>query len=134
VDRVALGRHAELFGADPHQRTDVARLKVVGAHNFALGGFERGLVERHGHLEDLGRVEQAARVLLEAENRGAFRRLVGAHAFKYAHAVMQRVREYVNLCVTPLNQLAIHPDLAVAICHRHGRLLCSQVNVAKAPL
>ena len=57
-------------------------------------------------------------MFLQAENRrAAVRRLVGADAFEDAHAVVQRVGQHVDLGVAPIDELAIHPDLAVAVGH-----------------
>jgi hypothetical protein len=118
VDRVAFGRHAEFFRADPDDRAQVAGFQLVFADHFALRSGQRFVVERHVHLEDLGRVQEALGVFLEAENRrAAVRRLVGAYAFENAHAVMQRVGKHVDLGVAPVDELAIHPDLAVAVGH-----------------
>ena len=36
---------------------------------------------------------------------------VGSNAFKHAGAVMQTVREHVNLCLIPGNQFAVVPDV-----------------------
>ena len=49
-----------------------------------------------------------------------FDRVVGAHALEGAAAVVQRVGQHVDLGVAPVHQLAVHPDLAVAVGHRHG--------------
>ncbi len=51
---------------------------------------------------------------------GAVDRVVGAHALEGAAAVVQRVRQDVDLGVAPVDELAVHPDLAVAVVHRHG--------------
>jgi hypothetical protein len=79
--------------------------------------------ERDLHAQDLGAVEQALRVLAQAEDRGAARGVVRANPFEGAAAVVQRVTQHVNLGVAPVHHRAVHPDLSVAIGHRHGALL-----------
>jgi hypothetical protein len=75
------------------------------------------LVGREGdlHAQDLGAVEQALGVLLQAEDGRAIDRVVGAHAFEGAAAVVQGVGQHVDLGVAPVDHLAVHPDLAVAV-------------------
>ena len=41
-------------------------------------------------------------------------------ALKRAAAVVQRVRQYMNLGIAPFDHLAVHPDLAVAVGHGGG--------------
>ena len=120
VDRVALGADAQLLGADPGERAQVAALELVLAHDGALGVHHLLERERDLHAQDLGRVEQALGVLAQAEDRRAVDRVVGAHAFEGAAAVVQRVGQDVDLGVAPVDELAVHPDLAVAIVHAHG--------------
>ena len=118
VDGVALGADAQLFVADPGQGADVARFELV----FADDGFLRlvglFLAEGNLHAQDLGAVEQALGVLLQAEDRWAIDGVVGAHAFKSAAAVMQGVGEHMDLGIAPIDHLAVHPDLAVTVGHR----------------
>jgi hypothetical protein len=119
VDGVALGADAQLLVADPGQRAQVAALELVGAHHVALRLHH--LLGREGdlHAQDLGAVEQALGVLLQAEDGRALGRVVGAHAFEGAAAVVQRVAQHVDLGVAPFDHLAVHPDLAVAVGHGH---------------
>ena len=119
VDGVALGADAELLVADPGQRPQVAALQLVDAHHLALRVAHLLEAERDLHAQDLGAVEQALGVLAQAEDRRALDRVVGAHAFEGAAAVVQRVRQHVDLGVAPVDQLAVEPDLAVAVGHRH---------------
>jgi hypothetical protein len=122
VDGVALGTDAQLLVADPGQRADVAALQLVFAHHRLLRFVHFFLGERQLHAQDLGAVEQALGVLFEAEDGRAAHRVVGAHALKSAAAVVQRVGQHMDLGVAPVDHLAVHPDLAVAVGHRgnHG--------------
>jgi hypothetical protein len=61
--------------------------------------------------------EFSRRLVCSCRRKIAVRRLVGAYAFEDAHAVMQRVGEHVDGGVAPVDELAIHPDLAVAVGH-----------------
>ena len=55
--------------------------------------------------------EEAVEVLLEMPHRGAPGGLVRPDALEDPAAVMQRVREHVDLGIRPIHELAIHPDL-----------------------
>src|SRR5690606_31205071 len=71
------------------------------------------------HLEDASRVEQPAGVLRQAENGRAAAGLVGPDALEHAHALVQAVREDVDVGLATGHELAVHPDEAVAVRHRH---------------
>jgi len=123
-----LGADAHFLGAQPDQRTQVAAFQVVGLDHVDLRLHQLVKLEGHGHAQDLGAVEQTLGVLTQTENRGALVGLVGAHAFESAAAIVQRVGQHVDLGVAPLHHLAVHPDLAVAIVHRHGGESFSKVS------
>ncbi|MPM71038.1 hypothetical protein SDC9_118001 [bioreactor metagenome] len=57
-------------------------------------------------------------MLFKAEDGRALCGFIGAHAFKGAAAIVQRVGQHMDLGIAPLHQLAIHPDLSVAVGHR----------------
>ena len=59
----------------------------------------------------MGAAEQTLDVLGEAENRRALRRFVGANSFEDSGAVMQGVGQHVYLCLIPIDQFAVHPNL-----------------------
>src|SRR6185437_5885282 len=67
-------------------------------------------VERDRHVVELGRLEEAVDVVEVPEHRGADLGVVAADALEDARAVVEPVREYVNLRVLPLDELAVHPD------------------------
>ena len=67
-------------------------------------------VERDRHVVQLGRLEQAVDVRLVAEDRRADLRVVAADALEHARAVVQAVREYVDLRVLPGDELPVQPD------------------------
>ena len=113
----AAGRDAQLVVTQPDERAQVAALEAVLAHDGLLGLFQRGGVERHLHLEDLGGVEQAPGVLGQAEDGGAQLGVVGAHALEDAQPVVQAVAEHVDLRIPPVDELAIEPDLPITIRH-----------------
>jgi hypothetical protein len=117
VNRIAFGRHAELLGADPRERTNVARFEFVFANDSALRFHHHVHCERDVHAQNFGAVEQALRVFLQAENRRALVGLVSADALKRAAAVVQGVRQHMDRGVAPFHHLAVHPDFSVAICH-----------------
>ena len=59
MDGIALRAHAKFLVANPHQRTDVATLQLIGAHHVALHFHDFFLAERNVHTQNLRAVEQA---------------------------------------------------------------------------
>ena len=49
------------------------------------------------HVEDMRTVEKPVGVILQAKHCRPAIRFVGPHAFEHAHAIMQSVRQYVDL-------------------------------------
>ena len=80
-------------------------------------------VERDRHVVQLGRLEQPVDVVGVAEDRRADLGVVAADALEDAGAVVQAVREYVDLGVLPCDELAVHPD---EVRWLHVRVSCGQ--------
>ncbi len=118
MNGVAARRNAQLLVADPGQRTDVAGVETVGLDHVDLGLHSLLDGERNLHAQNLGAVEQALGVIAQAEDGRALVGLVSPHALEGAAAVVQGVGQNVDFGITPLHQLAVHPDFSVAI--RHG--------------
>ena len=112
---VAFGAYAEFFRAYPCKWADVAAFELVGAHYFALGGVGLFFAKGDVHAQDFGAVKEALGVLLQAEDGSAFVGFVGAQAFKSATAVVHGVGEDVDFGIAPIDELAVHPDFAVAV-------------------
>jgi hypothetical protein len=108
-------RHAHLLGAVEAERTQVAALELVDPHDLPLGLHQDFRGVRNVHHVDLGRVEHPLGVLLQPEDCGANLRLVGAHALEYGQAVVQGMGEDVGVGLSPGHELAVVPDLAVAV-------------------
>src|SRR5947199_8901463 len=70
------------------------------------------LLERVGdrHVVEPGRAEQPVEVVVVAEDRRAELGVVGADALEDAGAVVEAVREYVDLGVLPGDEVSVHPD------------------------
>jgi hypothetical protein len=102
-------------------RVNVAAFQFVLTHHGELGvhHFLRG--ERDFHAQDFGAVEQALSVLFKSENRrAAIGHFVGSDTFKSAAAVVQGVAQHMDFGVAPVDHLAVHPNLTVAVFHRRG--------------
>ena len=127
VNGVALGRHAQPLGTNPGQRAQVAALELVLTDDRFLRRHHFVLAEGNLHAQDLGAVEQALGMLFQPEDCRATGGIVGAHAFEGAATVVQGMREHMDLGIAPVHQLAVHPDLAVAVGHAwycaHAELL-----------
>ncbi|MNQ49356.1 hypothetical protein D3C85_632660 [compost metagenome] len=117
------GAQSHGFRSVEHHRADVGAFQVVLAHRGAGRLVDLVFAERNLHGHDLGRVEQPVGVRLQAEDRRAVRGVVGAHAFEYAHAVVQGVGQHMGGRVTPRHQFAVIPNHAITIGHRHSCLL-----------
>ena len=120
MDGVAACRYAHFFRADPDQGAQIAGFELVCPHHFLLRFDQRLHIEGNRHLENLGRVEQPLRVLTQTENRCSINGFICAYALKNRHAVMQAMREHMQVGVTPVDELAVFPDFAVAVGHGHG--------------
>ena len=120
--------HGIRLGRDAHRRrshrTPAAAGSTIRACCRARSDLRRVELflraERDLHPEDLRRAEQPVGVIAQAEDRGPVGGLVRAHALEHAHAVVQRVRQHVRGGVAPRHHLAVVPDPAVAVRHRHG--------------
>ena len=111
LDRVALGRDAELPVAVERDRPDVGRRQPVRAHEVVRRLAQLLDGERDLHVEQPRRVVQALHVVGKTEDGGAPRRLVAANALEDTGAVVEAVDADVDLRVRPVDELAVHPDL-----------------------
>ena len=91
-------------------RADVAGAEVVAADELERGLAQLLALERDRHVVELGRLEEAVEMIGVAEDGRADLGVVAAHALEDAGAVVQAVREYVDLRVLPVDELAVHPD------------------------
>ncbi len=114
-----LGGNAHGLGSVECHRPDVGRFQLVFAHGGALGFVDFFLGVGHVHAQDVRRAEQPVGMILQTENGRALGRMVGAHAFEHAHAVVQGVGKDVCGGIAPVDQLAVVPDIAIAVGHRH---------------
>ncbi len=109
VDAVRLRGDAHHLAAAPGDRTDIGVGQIVEHQKLAADRVD--LVHRigDGEVEEAGALEQPLRVLRQLEDLAA----IGALAFEYAAGIMQAVGEHVHLGVSPVDERAIVPDLAV---------------------
>ena len=110
VDRRVEREQAHRPVAAVDERADVAGAQAVAADELERGLAQLLAVERDRHVVQLGRLEQAVDVVVVAEDRRADLGVVAAHALEDARAVVQAVREYVDLRVLPGDELPVHPD------------------------
>jgi hypothetical protein len=94
---------------------------LVGAHDLLLSLRDDFPAVGNLHHVDVSRVEQALGVIAEPEDRRSLDGLVGAHALEHREAVVQGVGKDVSRRGTPRHELAVVPDVSVAIGHRHER-------------
>ncbi len=111
LDRVAARGDTELAVAVERDRPQVALGQPVRADQLVARRLELLDAERDLHVEELRRVVEALKVLVQAEDRRPFRCLVAADPFEDAGAVVQPVHADVDLRVGPVDELAVHPDL-----------------------
>ena len=126
VDLGRLRRDAHLLAAAPGERAHIAVAQLVRPHHIAAGLVDLG--DRIGNLEveAFGRLVQALAVLAELEDLA----VIDALALEHGAAIMQRMGEKMHPRVTPRDELAVHPDVAVALivrlrsrCHLQTPLL-----------
>ena len=96
------------------ERADIARAQAVARDQLARRLAQLLVGVRQLHVEQLGRAAQALDVVGVAEHRrragGIQVRLVAAHALEHARAVVQAVRQDVDLGVLPGDEFSVHPD------------------------
>ena len=109
-----LRRDADLLRAAPGDRADVAVGELVGLDHVAADLIDLGDRVRHLEVERGGAVDEALRMLAQLED-GA---VVGAQALEHAATVVQRMRQDVNVGLTPRDHLAVEPDKTVTIVKR----------------
>ena len=141
VDRAVERVQAHRAGAAEDERADVAGLQARARDHLVRRGADLLLGVRDVHVVHPGRVEEPVDVVAVAEDRGAARGLVGAHALEHAGPVVQRVREHVHLRVLVGDELAVHPDEArfghvisfrTAVGGLGGRRVSTQVRGSQA--
>jgi hypothetical protein len=90
-----------------------------GDRDFFLRAHDLIARVRDLHHVNVRRVEEPLGVLLQSEDSSALSRFVRAHAFENGKAVVQRMGEHMGVRVAPRHELAVVPDVPVAIRHRH---------------
>ena len=119
VHAQVVGAQAHALGAVEAHGPDVAGLEAVLADHGEHGLVDGVLVPGQRHAEDAGGAEQAVGVRLQAEDRGAALRAVGADALEDAEPIVEGVGEHVHAGLTPGHQRPVEPDDPVAVRHAH---------------
>src|SRR4029078_7519359 len=109
-DRAVERVEAHRPGAAEDERADVAGLEAVAHDHLMRRRADLLLGERDLHVVERRAAEQPVDVIGVAEDRGAARRLIRAHALEDTGAVVERVGEYVDLGILVGHKLAVHPD------------------------
>src|SRR5262249_51138512 len=109
--------------ADIDQRSKVRLVELVLPQEFDRGAaqiFERIAARQ---VAELAGVEESLDVLAKTKDRGgAVSTLVRANPFESSEPVVQRVRKNMNLCVVPIDELSVHPDLGDLLDHDRNLL------------
>ena len=101
----------ECAGSVKGERADVGRLQLV--HPQQLETRLVQLFRGPGHRDPVGAGGgyESNHVLVEPEYGSPLRGLVGADALEDTRPVLKPVREEMNGCVVPIDELAVHPYL-----------------------
>ena len=120
IDRARQGVQSHFPVAQVSDRPDVAGRQAVDPHRL-LHRVDQ-VVDRVGDVDakDLCRPEQPLDVGSQPEHCRAPVGLVGPDPFEHTVAVVERVGKHVNVCVVPVDELAVHPDLGRLV-DRHCR-------------
>ena len=110
VDGSVQGVQAHMAVAAIDDRADVARPQPVARDQLESGGAQLLERVRRRHVVELRRAQQALDVVGPAEDRRTELGLVATHAVEHARAVVQPVREDVDLGVLPGDEIAVHPN------------------------
>ncbi len=119
MDFQVVGAQTHAFGAIETHGADIGAVQLILDQRLALRPVDVVFVKRHRHIHDMRGTEQAVGVFLHPENRGTLAGMVSPDAFKHPQTVMQGVRQHVDFCFPPLKPLAILPNKAVSVVHRH---------------
>src|SRR6478736_7292738 len=111
VDLGRLRRDAHLLAAAPSKRPHIAVDQSIGTHYIAAGLVDLDDGIRNLEVETLGRLVQPLAVLRELEDLT----VIDALAFEHGAAIVQRMGEHMHPGVAPRDELAVHPDIAVAL-------------------
>ena len=93
------------------ERADVAALDAARGDGLAHRSAQLLFAERHLHRQQVRRTSETGDVLAQAEDRRAATRRIGPDAFEHRRAVVQAVREDMDLGVVPVDELSVHPNL-----------------------
>ena len=111
LDGVVAGVNAHFAVAHKGERTDVALGQLVGGEGFNAGFGQLVGAVGQLHAQDLGGIEHALAVVLQAEDRGgAVDTGISPDAFENGTAVVQGVGEHMNLGLIPGNHFPVKPD------------------------
>ena len=95
-----------------HERSDIPFDQIVGPERFSDGFRDHLLGKGNVHAIDMRRLVKASYVFRESKDgRTAVLGGVAPDPFEHPQAVMERVSEYMDLGLVPIDETSIHPDL-----------------------
>ena len=108
--------------ASQDDRADVTRRQTAVGDGLQRRRLQRRKIVRGFHAVNLRRVDEAAHVFGQPEDGRAFVGVITSDALEDRRAVVNDVRQYVNLGLFVGNQLAVKPDLGFHLISGFKRL------------
>jgi len=65
----------------------------------------------HSYPANLAGIVKTLQMFSETENTRALRCFVKTYPFEHTQTIMKRMGEYMNVCLVPIYEFSIHPDL-----------------------
>jgi hypothetical protein len=111
MDGGVLRRDRHHLRAAPGDRADIEIAAAVGVDHLLLGSAQLFGAVGNGEIQQVRPISGSARNARRLVDLAG----IGALALEHRAAVMQSVREHMQLGVAPGNQFAVQPDEAVAV-------------------
>ena len=106
-----LCRDAHLLGAAPGNRPNVAVGQTIGRNRRFDGRVDRIDRPRQVEAQNLCRLDQPPTMLRQRKDVA----VVAAHAFEHGAGVVEGMGQHMHSRVSPWNECAIVPDLAITV-------------------
>ena len=130
-DGAFLRPDAERRRVEEGDRPDIGRFQTILPDDLVCRLDERFGRVRDRQVIESGRGVEALQVRVQPEHGRALGRWVAAHPLENAGAVVEGVRQHVNLRLAPGDELAVEPD-SVDRCKSHSasiyRTICAHLD------
>ena len=104
-------------------RPNICRFKIIFCDHLSLSLIKGVCIIGYFHAQNSSRVKKPLSMLLKFKNSWTMIGFISPYPFKSTHAIVQSMSENMNLCLSPIQPLSIHPDEAISVFHCHHKTL-----------